>query len=99
MVTLKHDIYDAANYLNTEEDMVAYLEAALEENNSALVVQALSTIARARGIADIARDTGLSRKALKEVFSPEGNPDFSSVLKVVHALGIRLHAEMEHATP
>ena len=93
MVTLKHDIYDAADYLDTEEDIVAYLESALEEGDPALVSQALGAIARARGIAEIARDTGLSRSALRQVFSPEGKSDFASVLKVVNALGIRLHAE------
>jgi len=97
MVTIKHDVYDTIDYLTDEQDMIEYLEAALEDGDPALVAQALSTIAQARGIETIAHDTGLSKKALKEVFSPEGKPEFSSVLKVVHALGIRLHAAMEHA--
>lgn len=84
--------FDAAEYLETEEDMAAYLEAALETNEVESVVQALGTIARARGMAQIARETGLRRESLYKALSPDGNPEFATVLKVVKALGIRLHA-------
>jgi probable addiction module antidote protein len=84
--------YDSAEYLKTEEDMAAYLEAALEEGDPALITHTLGAIARARGMSQIARKTGLGRESLYKALSPEGNPEFSTVLKVVHALGLRLHA-------
>ncbi len=85
--------YDAAEYLETAEDMAAYLEAALQDGEPAVVVQALGTIARARGMSQIARDTGLGRESLYKALSPESNPKFATVLKVVRALGLKLHAE------
>jgi probable addiction module antidote protein len=88
--------YDAAEYLETPEDMAAYLEAALEDGDPAVVTHALGTIARARGMSQIARDTGLGRESLYKALSPGGNPEFATVLKVVRALGLKLHAEAEH---
>jgi probable addiction module antidote protein len=88
--------YDAAEYLKTEEDMAAYLQAALEEGDAALVIHALGNIARARGMSEIARRTGLRRESLYKALSPGGNPEFATVLKVVQALGIELHAEPAH---
>lgn len=90
---------DSAEYLETEEDMAAHLEAALEAGDSALVAQALGNIARARGMTQIARETGLSRESLYKALSPKGNPEFATVLKVVRALGIKLHAEPANAQP
>ncbi len=90
--------YDAAEYLASEEEMAAYLEAALEEGDPKLVVQALGSIAKARGMSQIARETGLGRESLYKALSPEGNPEFATVLKVVKALGMQLHAESIHAT-
>jgi probable addiction module antidote protein len=84
--------WDVAEHLETEEDMAAYLEAALEEGDPALVAAALGDIARAKGMAQIARETGLGRESLYKALSPEGNPAFSTVLKVIQALGLRLHA-------
>jgi probable addiction module antidote protein/putative addiction module killer protein len=84
--------WDAAEHLETEEDMAAYLEAALEEGDPALVAAALGDIARAKGMAQIARETGLGRESLYKALSPEGNPEFGTVLKVIRALGLRLHA-------
>ena len=84
--------WDAAEYLETEEDMAIYLEAALEENNSALVAAALGDIARAKGMTQIAREAGLGRESLYKALSPEGNPELATVLKVLKALGLRLHA-------
>ena len=84
--------WDAAEHLNTEEEMAAYLEAALEEGEPSLVAAALGDIARARGMTQLARDTGLGRESLYKALSPSGNPEFSTVLKVIQALGIRLHA-------
>ena len=88
--------WDAADHLKTDEDMVAYLEAALEESDPALVAAALGDIARAKGMTDIAREAGLGRESLYKALSPEGNPEFSTVLKVVKALGLRLHATAAH---
>jgi probable addiction module antidote protein len=92
MAKTKTRPWDAAEHLETEEDMSAYLEAALEEGDPALVTAALGDIARAKGMALIARDTGLGRESLYKALSPEGNPKFATVLKVVRALGLRLHA-------
>jgi probable addiction module antidote protein len=85
-------VWDVAEHLETKEDMAAYLEAALEDGDPALVAAALGDIARAKGMADIARETGLGRESLYKALSPEGNPEFSTVLKVVKALGLRLRA-------
>lgn len=84
--------FDAADYLETEEDMVAYLEAALEENDAAVVAAALGAIARAKGMTKVARDAGLGRESLYKALSPGGNPELATVMKVVKALGLSLHA-------
>ena len=76
----------------TEEEMVLYLEACLEEADAALIAHALGTIAKARGMTQLARDTGLSRESLYKALSGEGNPEFATVMKVVKALGFQLHA-------
>ena len=73
--------------------MAAYLEAALEDGDPRVVVHALGNIARARGMSQIARDTGLGRESLYKALSPDGNPEFATVLRVVQALGLKLHAE------
>lgn len=85
-------MWDAVEYLKTEEDMVAYLEAALEENDPTLVSAALGDIAKAKGMTDIAKKTGLGRESLYKALSREGNPEFSTVMKVINALGLKLHA-------
>jgi probable addiction module antidote protein len=89
--------WDVAEHLKTEEDMALYLEAALEEADPALVAAALGDIARAKGMAQIARKAGMGRESLYKALSPEGNPEFATVLKVVRALGLRLHATTKHA--
>ena len=96
MAKTKTRPYDAAEYLETAEDMAAYLEAALEDGDPAVVTHALGTIARARGMSKIARDTGLGRESLYKALSPGGNPEFATVLRVVRALGLKLHAKAEH---
>lgn len=85
--------WDAAEHLETEEDIVAYLEAALESGDASLVAAALGDIARAKGMTEIAREAGLGRESLYKALSPEGNPEFATVLKVVRALGLKLHAK------
>lgn len=84
--------WDPAEHLETEDDMAAYLEAALEDGDPALVAAALGDIARAKGMAQIAREAGLGRESLYKALSPEGNPELATVLKVVRALGLSLHA-------
>ncbi len=84
--------WDPAEHLETEEVMAAYLEAALEEGDPTLVAAALGDIARAKGMTHIARETGLGRESLYKALSAEGNPEFATILKVLRALGLRLHA-------
>ncbi len=84
--------WDVAQHLRGEEDIVAYLEAALEDGDAGVIAAALGDIARARGMAQIARDTGLGRESLYKALSSDGNPELATVLKVVRALGLRLHA-------
>ncbi len=89
--------YDAAAYLKTEEDCALYLQAAIDESEGepAFIVAALGDIARARGMMELARETGLSREGLYKALSPEGNPSFATIIKVCKALGLKLHAETE----
>src|SRR5260364_242750 len=82
MAKVKTHRWDAAEYLETEEDMAAYLEAALEDGNPQLIAAALGDIARARGMSKMARDTGLGRESLYKALSPDGNPEFATVLNV-----------------
>jgi probable addiction module antidote protein len=82
--------WDAAEHLETQEDIAAYLEAALEDGDPALIVVALGDIARSRGMTNIARETGLGRESLYKALSTEGNPEFATVLKILKALGLRL---------
>jgi len=90
--------YDVAEHLRTSEEMAAYLEACLEEANgdATFVAKALGDIARAKGMAQIARDAGLSRESLYKALSGERSPNFETVLKVIGALGLKLHAEAVH---
>src|SRR5215813_3125528 len=84
--------WDAADYLKSEQDMAAYLEACLEESpeDPALVAAALGDIARARGMVQLAKDTGLTREGLYKALSKDGNPSLGTVLKVLKALGLKL---------
>ena len=87
--------YDVAEHLRTPEEMAAYLEASIEWANgdAALIAKALGDIARAKGMAQVARDAGLSRESLYKALSGERNPGFDTILKVVEALGLELSAE------
>ena len=82
--------YDASDYLKSDEDMLAYLEAAMEDGDAAVIATALGNIARARGMMRIARDTGLTREGLYKALSADGNPSLGTVLKVMKALRVRL---------
>ncbi|MBX7251758.1 MAG: putative addiction module antidote protein [Candidatus Promineofilum sp.] len=81
--------WDVVDHLKSEEDMIAYLDAALEDGDPALIVAALGDIARAKGMTQVAREAGLGRESLYKALSPSGNPEFASVLKVLSALGLR----------
>ena len=92
MAKTKTKPWDAADYLNTKEDIVLYLEAAFEVSDPALIAAALGDAARAKGMAKVAAEAGLGRESLYKALSPEGNPEFATVLKVMRALGLRLRA-------
>ena len=85
--------WDASEHLETEEDMAAYLDAALEDGDAALVV-ALGDIARAKGMSQIAREAGLGRESLYTALSTTGNPEFATILKVVRALGLQFRVQV-----
>lgn len=82
--------WDSASYLKTPEDVAYYLEAVFEEDAPALITVALREVARSKGMAKIARLTGLGRESLYKALSPDGNPELATVLKVIRALGLKL---------
>jgi probable addiction module antidote protein len=81
--------WDASDHLETKKDIVAYLEAALEDGDPSLIAAALGDIARSKGMTQIARETGLGRESLYKGLSIEGNPEFTTVIKVLQAIGLR----------
>lgn len=91
----KFSRYDTAEYLRSDKDMVAYLEACMDEagDDPAFIAGALGNIARARGMTQLANETGLTREGLYKALSAEGNPSLGTVLKVMHALGLKLSAQ------
>ncbi len=93
-MALKTTRYDVADHLRTQEEMALYLDACIEESggDALFIAKALGDIARAKGMAQIAVETGLSRESLYKSLSGERNPAFDTVLKVVKALGLKLHA-------
>ena len=92
-MTEKFSRWDSADYLKTDDDIALYFEICIEEDpgDGSLIRSALGAISRARGMTQLARDTGMSRDGLYTAFSKEGNPSFATVLKVTHALGLKLH--------
>jgi probable addiction module antidote protein len=95
MTTLKLRKWDSAEHLKTDEDMAAYLEACLQEagDDAAFIAKALGNIAKAKGMTQLSKDTGLGRESLYKALSGEGNPSFATILKVTHALGLKFHVE------
>lgn len=87
--------YDVAEQLRTPQELAAYLDAWLAEapDDAPGIARALGDMARAKGITQVARDTGLSREGLQNALSENGNPSLATCLKVIHALGVRLHAQ------
>ena len=95
MARTKTTRYDVAEHLRTPEEMAAYFEACLEEadGDAAFIAKALGDIARAKGMSQVARDAGLSRESLYKALSGDRIPTFDTILKVISALGLKLHAE------
>ena len=94
MAKTKTTRYDVAEHLRTPEEMAAYLEACMEEadGDAAFIAKALGDIARAKGMTQVAQDAGLSRESLYKALSGERSPGVDTILKVVNALGLKLHA-------
>ena len=88
--------FDAAEYLNSEEDVAAYLTTVLEENDPALLAAALGDIARSRGMTQIAKDSGITREALYKALRPGSAPRFDTISRVCAAIGVRLVAQPVH---
>lgn len=93
-MTLKTTPYDSAEFLDSEEAIKEYVAAAFETEDPAFIAQCLGTVARARNMSKLSRDVGMSRPALYRALSGEGNPEFATIMKVLHALGIKLTPEM-----
>ncbi len=92
-MAVKFKPFDSADHLKSDEDIVAYLDAVLGEGDPALIAYAIGVVARARGMTNISRETNLGRESLYKALSLEGNPEFATVMKVLHSLGIRLRVE------
>ena len=90
---VKTSKFDAADYLKTPEAIAAYLTEALASDNAAYICAALDTIARAKGMTSVARETGLSRESLYKSLSGSSKPEFETVRKVINSFGVRLVAE------
>src|SRR5437868_7809924 len=95
MAKISTSRYDVAEHLRTPKEMAAYLEACLEEadGDAAFIAKALGDIARAKGMTQVARETGLSRESLYKALSGDRSPSFDTILKVIQALGLRLRAQ------
>jgi len=98
---IKTTRWDSSEYLKTDEDIQMYLEACIEEagDDPAFIVHALGVIARARNMSQLARDTGLTREGLYKALSPEGNPTFTTVVKVAKALGLEITLQAHNREP
>lgn len=94
MTKIKTRRWDSAEHLDSDEAIALYLEACFEEagDDAAFIAKALGNVARARGMSQLARDTGMGRESLYKALSGQGNPSFATVLRVSHALGVRLTA-------
>ena len=86
----KTKVFDPAKYLNSEEEIIAYLDAAMEGNDPAHIARALGDVARSEGMTEISRRTGLGRQALYKALSEQGNPTLETVTSIISSLGLRL---------
>mgnify|MGYP002779874576 CR=1 FL=1 len=89
-MALKTTAFDAADFLDNDESVAAYLTSILEENDPGLLASALGDVARARGMSDIAKAAGLSRESLYKALRPEADPRFDTISRVMTALGVKL---------
>lgn len=89
--------FDAADYLDNDTVIAEYLNAALEDENPNVFLQAIADVAKARGMSKLAKDTGLGRESLYKALAPGAKPRYDTVLKLVRALGVELHATPPHA--
>ena len=92
---MKTTVYDPADYIKTRNDVLAYLEGALEENDPEFLLETIGHIARSKGMAQIAKELNLDRAGLYKSFSPDGNPYFFTVMKVLDNLGFRLSLQQK----
>ena len=92
MTKVKTTLFDAAKYLNTPEAISVYLEDIFETEDPLLIAHALGTVARAKGMTEVARKTGLSRESLYKALSADGNPECATILKVMSALDLKISA-------
>lgn len=94
MRKLKTTQWNSAQHLKTDADIAGYLDACFAEagDDAAFIAHALGVIARAKGMTQLARDTGLGRESLYKALSGDGNPSFATILKIMRALGVKLHA-------
>jgi probable addiction module antidote protein len=90
--------WDTAEFLETRESVMAYLEAVLEEKDPSLLLKAIGNIARSKGMVKLARELKLDRAGLYESFSPKGNPSFTTVVKVLDNLGFELNITQKKAS-
>jgi probable addiction module antidote protein len=93
MTKTKTTPYDSADYLKTEADITAYLQACFEDaaDDPAFIAKALGTVARARGMSQVAKETGIGRESLYKSLSGDSNPSFATVLKVINALDLKIN--------
>lgn len=98
MSKIKLHKWDVVEHLKSDEDMALYFDAAMEDagDDAAFIAKVLGDIARAKGMTQLAKDTGLGRESLYKALSGEGNPSFATILKVMSALGIKLHAQIDN---
>ena len=89
-MALETQPYDSADYLKTPQDIAAYLEAAFEDGDPALITHALGVVARTEGMTEVARQAGLTRASLYKALSADGHPEFATVLKVLRVLGLKM---------
>ena len=95
---MKATVYDPADYIETRDDVLAYLEGAFEENDPEFLLETIGHIARSKGMAQIAKELNLDRAGLYKSFSPDGNPYFFTVMKVLDNLGFRLSLQQKQVS-
>lgn len=93
----KTTAYDVADYLTSEDRVAAYIELAMEEVDPKAIATALGNVARARGMTQLAKDTGLTREALYRALAPDGNPTLATLAAVLDAMGLRMRVEPKAA--